>query len=146
MKSVFVDTNVLIYMRDASEPLKRSVATAWVERLVARGLVVISPQVLNEFVSVSLRRFDDALDDLETRVGFLATFCKVDLNARTTARALDLQRNRMISWWDAVLVASALDHGCELLLTEDLNDGQRIDGLRVVDPFTTSIDAVLRDV
>lgn len=133
-------------MRDPTEPLKRSAATAWVERLVARGLVVISPQVLNEFVSVSLRRFDNGRDELETKVHFLTSFCKVELTAKTVMRALDLRRGRMLSWWDAVLVASALDHGCELLLTEDLHDGLQIEGLRVVDPFTTSIDTILRDV
>ena len=146
MKSVFVDTNVLIYMRDPTEPLKRDVATAWIERLVVRGLVVISPQVLNEFVSVSLKRFDDGSDELEAKVHFLTTFCKAELTAKTTMRALDLRRGRMLSWWDAVLVASALDHGCELLLTEDLQDGFQIEGLRVVNPFKASIDAVLRDI
>lgn len=133
-------------MRDPTEPLKRSVATAWVERLTMRGQVVISPQVLNEFVSVSLKRFDQGRDDIEAKVRFLRTFCKVELSAKTVSRALDLRFERMLSWWDAVLVASALDHGCELLLTEDLHDGLQIEGLRVMNPFVTDMEVALSNL
>lgn len=146
MKSVFVDTNVLIYMRDPGEPAKREAARAWVERLAQRGSIVISPQVLNEFLSVSLRRFDETTDEIVTRARFLAAFCKAETTARTALRALELREGRMVSWWDALLLASALEHGCEMLLSEDLHDGWTIEGLRVLNPFTADINTVLRDI
>lgn len=146
MKSVFVDTNVMIYMRDPSDPARREVATTWVERLASRGLIVVSPQVLNEFVSVSLKRFDEPLDEIVTRVRFLSAFCTAELTSSTTVRALELRGGRMLSWWDALLVASALDYGCDVLLSEDLQDGWAIDGLRVLNPFTADINTVLRDI
>ncbi|GGK21272.1 hypothetical protein [Salinarimonas ramus] len=59
---------------------------------------------------------------------------------------MDLLLLHRFSWWDSVMLASALDFGCEMVLTEDLQDGRSIDGMLIVDPFAADIDTVLRDI
>lgn len=98
---------------------------------------VISVQVLNEFASVLRRKFRlewaviaDALADVRTALGPVRP---VDVEIRL--RALALSRLHGFNFCDALIVASALSAGCDTLLTEDLQAGQRVEGLTIVDPF-----------
>ncbi|WP_372425459.1 PIN domain-containing protein [Salinarimonas chemoclinalis] len=147
MKSVFVDTNVLIYPLQTDDPTKAAIATAWIERLAAREALVVSPQIIDEFVSVLTRRYSflPLLDVLDKARDY-SEFCRARMDADTTRAAIDLLLLHRFSWWDSVMLASALDFGCEIVLTEDLQNGRSVDGMLIVDPFAADIDTVLRDI
>lgn len=128
----FIDTNVLIYAHgsDAKSETARQV-------ILAGG--VISVQVLNEFASVLRRKFHlewaviaDALADVRTVLGPVRP---VDVD--THLQAVALASSHGFSFYDALIVASALNAGCDTLLTEDFQAGRRVNGLTIVNPFDT---------
>ena len=132
---VFVDTNILIYSRDANEPRKAAQSVAWLKSLRHTGMVV-SPQVLNELYSVGTSKFK-AVDRavIADWVRELGHYCTAPLNADTVALALDLHRDSGLSWWDCPIVASALMAGCGFILSEDMQHRQRIRSVRLINPF-----------
>lgn len=137
---VFVDTNVLVYWRDATEPRKQQRAREWLAGLWEHAAGRISYQVLQEFYVTVTRKLDPALPPAEAREDvrtFMAWRPPVP-DAGLMERAWSLQDRFSLSWWDAMVVASALSQGAELLLSEDLQDGQVIDGMRIANPFATA--------
>ena len=128
--TAFIDTNVLIYAHGADEKSETARQT-----ILAGG--VISVQVLNEFAAVLRRKFRlewdviaDALADVRAALGPVRP---VDVEIHLSA--VSLARSHGFSFYDALIVASALAAGCDTLLTEDLQAGQRVAGLTVVNPF-----------
>lgn len=128
--TAFLDTNLLIYAQgtDAKSEAARQV-------ILAGG--VISAQVLNEFTAVLRRKFGldwdviaEAVADLRTALGPVRP---IDID--THAVAVDLARAHGFSFYDSLIVASALEAGCDTLLTEDLQAGRRVEGLTIVNPF-----------
>ena len=144
MPSVFVDTNVILYSRDRTDPTRWSQARRWLEVLAAHDLAVVSPQVVNEFVAVSLRRFREVpRDEVHRRAEELLPWCRVALDAQTSALAMTVQTRYEISWWDALIVASALQAECRYLLSEDMQPGMSFGQLTVIHPFETTPQAIL---
>lgn len=135
----FVDTNVLVYAVDQNEAEKQRVAIAAVAALPP-GTGVVSAQVLQEFYVTATRKIVDPLTHVEAarEVGRLARFEVVAHDASLVQSAIDLQERVGISLWDALILRAASSAGCERVLTEDLNHGQVIDGVRVEDPFAGS--------
>ena len=112
----FVDTNVLVYLF-SDEPEKQQRANELLVSAPPEETLVISTQVIGEFVNVCLRR--RLLSEAET--------------------AMRLHERYGYAWWDSVLVATALEADCTILYSEDLQDGQVIEGrLRIVNPFATT--------
>ena len=128
--SSFIDTNVLIYAQGAGPKSETA------RRVILAG-GVISVQVLNEFAAVLRRKFRlewdviaDALADVRAALGPARPIdVDVHLNAVTLARLHGFE------FYDALIVASALEAGCDSLLTEDLQSGRRVAGLTIVNPF-----------
>jgi predicted nucleic acid-binding protein len=141
----FVDTNVLVYFRDASEPQKQRRARAWLERLWASRAGRLSYQVLSEFYVTVTQRLDPGLEPVAARtdVRNLMAWQPVSADRAVMERAWAVQDRYRLSWWDALIVSAAQKAGCEILLTEDLQDGQVLDGPRVVDPFRHTAQEVL---
>ncbi len=138
---VFVDTNVLVYTRDLTDPAKRLRANEWVSALDTAGRLVISVQVLNEFGNVMIRKLPGPLlAQLESAVVEMARWCTARMDASVTKAAIAIHRRYGFQWWDSLIVATADRARCDVLLTEDLQAGQLINGLRVVNPFDTSPD------
>ncbi|MCY4395617.1 MAG: PIN domain-containing protein [Rhodospirillaceae bacterium] len=128
--TAFLDTNLLIYAQSADP--KGEVAR---QAILAGG--VISVQVINEFSSVLRRKFrldwhaiSGAVADLRTA---LDPVRPVGIDTWTAAAAL--ARQHRFSFYDSLILASALEAGCDTLLSEDLRAGRRIDGLTIVNPF-----------
>jgi predicted nucleic acid-binding protein len=130
--TAFFDTNVLVYAFLDIE--KRQSA---LEALSQGG--VISAQVLNEFTQVARRKRQRSWLEIEAAVAVIRIrFPDVmPLTAETHAQALALARDHGLSFYDALIVASALEAGCDTLYSEDLQDGRRFPGLTIVDPLTT---------
>lgn len=137
---VFVDSNVLVYRRDASETEKQPRAAEWVEHLARSRVGRLSVQVLHEYYVTVTRRLDPGLPAEEARadVADLLVWRPLPMDADTLQEAWHVEDRFGLSLWDALIVGAARSIGCRYLLTEDLQDGDDFDGLRVVDPFTTS--------
>jgi predicted nucleic acid-binding protein len=127
----FLDTNVLIYAFAADDP-----RSARAESVLAEG-GVIGVQVLNEFTNVTRRKLrwdwkqiEAALEVIEDLVG-----PAMPLTLAIHASAFKLARERELSFYDALVVAAAQDAGCRVLLSEDLQHGQRFGALVVENPF-----------
>lgn len=139
---VFVDTNVLVYARDASEPDKQSRAADWIGQLWERRRGRLSTQVLQEFYVTVTRKLDPGMAPQEARrdVRDLLAWRPVPMEPVLIQRAWDVQDRFDFSFWDALIVAAAQFSGCRYLLTEDLSADQEVDDLRVVDPFAATFD------
>lgn len=135
--NVFVDTNVLLYSRDASEPEKQAVACARLDELWEKHSGRLSVQVLNEyFVNVTRKLVpglppEEAWDDIES----LSAWQPVPLDMPVLTRAFAVQRRYGLSWWDSLIVAAAEVAGCARILSEDLADGASYFGITVENPF-----------
>jgi len=127
---VFFDTNVIVYSL-SSDAEKAARASA----LIGSGGVV-SVQVLNEFVNVSVRKFAKPLQEIRKILSDIRQLCTVKpLGVETHDLALDIAENYRFNIFDSLIVASALLAGCKTLYTEDLQHGQVIEGLTVRNPF-----------
>jgi predicted nucleic acid-binding protein len=136
----FVDTNVLVYSRDASEPDKHRQAGAWVTHLWTTRRGRLSYQVLQEFYVTVTEKLDPGLDRERARqdVRSLLLWRPVAVDGRVLEGAWRIQERHRLSWWDSLIAAAAQVSGCAYLLTEDLQDGLRLDSVRVVNPFRTA--------
>lgn len=134
---VFVDTNILLYAHDAEAGHKGQRAAAVVRELWESGNGAVSLQVLQELYVNVTRKIPRPLPVADARelVRTYATWVRVSPTVDTVFRAIELAELARISFWDGLIVASAAQAGAIEILTEDLNHGQVIDGVRIVNPF-----------
>lgn len=130
---VFIDTNVLVYSLSAD---KERGAKAR-ETLLSNLEAVVSSQVINEFINACLKKNLLSLDDAaEASNGFMRALFFAPVQEGTINRALRLIKKYRFSYWDSLIAASALENGCSVLFTEDLQHGQVINNrLRIVNSF-----------
>lgn len=134
----FIDTNVLVYAEAADAPDKQARATALIAQHLREGSGVISTQVLHEFVNAALRKLLLPLDLVRDRVRLFSRFETVTASPAAVLGALDLHALHALSFWDALIVQAARESGCVQLLSEDMQSGSLIAGVRIVDPFEPS--------
>ena len=134
----FVDTNLLVYARDASEPIKQPLAREWIDHLWETGQGRLSVQVLNEYYITVTRKLDPGMprDEARADIRDLMNWNPVPVKAALIDSAWTVEGRFGLHFWDALIVAAAQRVGCTYLLTEDLQDGQDFEGLLVVNPFT----------
>jgi predicted nucleic acid-binding protein len=133
----FIDTNVLFYAHDESADWKRGVAKELVRRLTLSGEGALSIQVLSEFYSIATGKrllSAQAAEDVVADFGFWTTHRP---SHSDLIRASRLRERYRVNWWDALILNSAIELGCETLWTEDLSDGQQFGPLTVRNPFTS---------
>lgn len=136
----FVDTNVMLYLKDPKEPRKQAIAQSWIAALGERDLLVISPQVMNEFAYNVLRKFPAVTrDELTSFLLAMEPWCKAAMTSRTSLDALLIHSRYRYSFFDSTMIAAALAFGCDVFLSEDLASGQQIGDLTIVNPFATAI-------
>ena len=131
----FVDTNVFVYLFDGDSPEKQEVARRLLDE--RREELVLSIQVLGEFYVTVTRKLAKPLAP-ETARKAVADLCALRVRPvlpELVQTAVQRSNASQISYWDALIVESAIDAGAELLLTEDLQHGQKFGRLRVVNPF-----------
>jgi predicted nucleic acid-binding protein len=141
---VFVDTNVLIYARDASEPSKQPVAQRWLDLLWEERTGRLSYQVLHEYYVTVTRKLKPGLRPEEARadVRDLLAWRPARTDALMLEDAWGLETRFELGHWDALVVAAARALGCRYLLSEDLQHGQDLDGIVVVSPFRVEPDGL----
>jgi predicted nucleic acid-binding protein len=133
----FVDTNVLVYAHDRSEARRRPHAKAVLDELWDSRTGVLSTQVLQEFYVVATRKFDPPMTRSAARelVGVYAAWSVVQVDTLLILTASELEERHQLSFWDALVVEAARRAGATRLLTEDLQDGLLVDGVRIENPF-----------
>lgn len=137
MSAEFIDSNVFVYLLARSEPEKRATARDLVERGIDGG-AVISFQVVQETLSVMTRKLASDVTAADARAflqDVLLPLWKVMPSEDLYRRALDIQERYRYGFYDALIIAAALSAGCRTLYSEDLQHGQRIERLTVVNPF-----------
>jgi predicted nucleic acid-binding protein len=141
----FADTNLLIYAMDPNEPQKRAKAAEILSAGVPRGRVVTSPQTINECYRVlTERRRVVPVVEARKYLWALSSTCRAPLDWQTIERAWHVADIRPYGWWDCLMLASALRASCTAFLTEDLTDGDDIDGMLIVNPFTADVASYLQ--
>ncbi|MBK6960927.1 MAG: PIN domain-containing protein [Gammaproteobacteria bacterium] len=137
----FFDTNVFIYLFDDADARKQAIAQSLVSRALAAGDAAISFQVVQETLHVLTRKFTrQVTPEVAAQIlqNSLLPLWRVQPSPALYARALALQERYAFSFYDSLIIAAALEAGSQRLLTEDLHNGQQIDGLTIHNPFTDS--------
>ena len=131
----FVDTNILIYSLDASDPEKRQRCRELLDRLIESGQGVVSYQVLHECTSVMLQKMHASPIVARRIVNSFARLETVSPDLETVHLAIDLFAANQLSFWDGLIIGAAKRANCDVVLTEDMNHGQVIEGVRIHNPF-----------
>lgn len=138
MKSTaFFDTNVLVYLFDASSPEKKRISQELFRRHAKAGSLLLSTQVLQEFYVTATRKLAEPLPPPEALnvVRRLTAFSPVEIDAKMIVQAAERSETEMLSFWDALIVEAALAAGAERILSEDMQDGRNHSGVVIDNPF-----------
>jgi predicted nucleic acid-binding protein len=131
----FFDTNVLLYADDKSAPAKQRRSRDLVAEHRQAGTGVISLQVLQEYFVNVTRKLDVDPRIARRKLQLLAELDVAIPDVGDVLAAIDLHRLHGFSFWDALILRSAQQSGCSILLSEDFHDGLEIDGVKIVNPF-----------
>ena len=127
----FIDTNIVIYALGPISSRTRAASLLFVDN------PVISTQVLSETANIANKKFKMSLPDIRRLITTLESICQVEIIFPPTITvALDLMEQYRFSWFDSLILATALQAGCHTLYTEDLQHNQTIHGqLKIINPL-----------
>lgn len=131
----FLDTNVLVYADDIRFPEKRERAKSLIKQFSSAQTAFVSMQVLQEYFSIATSKLGLEAGFAQKRVEQYSDLNVVPLETPDLLKAIDLHIRYQFSIWDALIVRAALISDCETLYTEDLQHGQRIGNLTILNPF-----------
>ncbi|MEW6227220.1 MAG: PIN domain-containing protein [Bacillota bacterium] len=140
---IFVDTNILVYAYDRSEPSKQRKAIDVLDRLALYGKGAISAQVLSEFFVAVTRRISAPLsvDDGAQRVrSYIRAWTVLDVTSFIVLEAARGVKDHHMSFWDAQIWATARLNQIPVVFSEDFNPGSVIDGVLFANPFEEAFD------
>lgn len=144
MSRKFLDTNVFVYATDQTDPRKALLARKLQQAATNEFDGVISHQVIHEYFSVAFKKFTIPLTLIEARRVLTEVFHRlmiVPSTSESILRAMELHKLHGLAWYDALIVAAAIQADFAELLTEDLQDGMIIGSLRVTNPFLNPPDS-----
>lgn len=134
----FFDTNVLVYVFDTRDPRRSSIAHDLLSRAQREHSTIISAQVVQETLNVLVRKLTPPMSAADARKvlsDILMPLWRIHPSPALYGRGLDVQERYGLSFHDSLIVAAALEGGCTRLLSEDMQHGQQIEGLRIENPF-----------
>lgn len=134
----FLDTNILVYTFDSAATPKRTKARNLLTQALETRRGVISYQVVQEFLNVATRKFAKPMTAAEAQLYLarvLMPLCEVFPGAALYSRALSISGETGFSFYDALIVSSAVNSGCGILWTEDLQHGRKIGDVEIRNPF-----------
>jgi predicted nucleic acid-binding protein len=131
----FIDTNLLIYADSGDEPFKQRIALSLLKQLRLNQTGVLSTQVLNEYCNVALNKLKLPHADIREQMQFWEQYEVVQVTPAIIHMGLDLHQTRSLGFFDALIVAAAKTSGCTVLYSEDMNAGEMVNGVRIVNPF-----------
>lgn len=133
LDKIFLDTNILLYAYSEDEVDKQSIALKHLEGTD----VIISKQVINELTNILFKKFKLSAEEIEDALLELDTvFSIADFDISTQIKAVRIKEKYHLQFYDSLIVATALENKCTILLSEDMHHNQVIDGkLTIVNPF-----------
>ena len=134
----FLDTNIFVYCFDDTQPAKKVRSLALVADALQTGDGIISTQVMQEFLNVATRKFSVPLKPEDGKIYLqkvLYPLCHVFPDLDYFQTALDILRDTGYSFYDSLILSGALRGGCTILYSEDLQAGQQVNQVRIVNPF-----------
>jgi predicted nucleic acid-binding protein len=134
----FLDTNIFVYSFDASSPKKAAQATKLIRKGIETRGGIVSYQVVQEFFNVALRRFAKPMSSVDAEQYLSTTFrplLAVHSSSALYGEALRIGARFRLAWYDSLIVASALEGQCDVLYSEDFQDGQQIGSVIIANPF-----------
>ena len=131
----FIDTNVLVYAEASDAPDKQQAALALLKQLYETGTGVLSTQVLQEYCNVAIKKLKLPVAHIRAQLDMYEQFEVVQITPAIIRTGLDLNQTRSVGFYDALIIASAQTAGCNVLFSEDLNTGEVIAGVQLLNPF-----------
>jgi predicted nucleic acid-binding protein len=134
----FLDTNVFVYSFDMSSPKKSAQATKLIRTAIETRGGIVSYQVVQEFFNVALRRFSKPMSSVDAEQYLSTTFrplLSVHSSQALYGEALRVGARFQLPWFDSLIVASAIEGECDVLYSEDFQDGQHIGSVTISNPF-----------
>ena len=131
----FLDANVLVYSDDPRDPSKQLTALDLIKVHLRLRTGVVSLQVLQEYFVSATGKLKLNAELAKRRVEVFAKFQVAEPTVEDVLAAIDLHRLHGVSYWDALILRMAKQAGCRVLLSEDMQHGREIDGLKIVNPF-----------
>ncbi|HEV3207347.1 MAG TPA: PIN domain-containing protein [Terriglobales bacterium] len=134
----FLDTNIFAYAFDTKAHTKARRAAQLIRRAAETGTGVVSYQVVQEFFNLAFRRFSQPMSVADAEQYLITVFrplLAIHSSAALYVDALRIAGKYRLAWYDCLIVAAALQSQCGVLYSEDLQHGQKIDGLLIENPF-----------
>ena len=135
---IFIDTNILVYAFDSSEKEKQEIAQNLLANEGSTGEIALSTQVLQEFFVTVTRKLKEPLsiDNASKTIQLFSAYPIIQINPRLILRAIERHQYESFSFWDALIVEAALQSDSQILFSEDMQDGQQIGKLKILNPFS----------
>ena len=134
----FIDMNVFVYSFDDRQPIKKERSFALIQDALKTDTGVISTQVIQEFLNVATQKFTVPMKIEDARAYLrlvMNPLCQIYPNLALYESCLEIQDETRYSFYDALILAAALHGGCDVLYSEDLQDGQEVRGVKIVNPY-----------
>jgi len=133
----FVDTNIVVYAHDRSAGRKHKISKEILRELWQKRIGILSTQVLQEFFYITTKKISDPISLSKAResIKHLLAWKLVVNDGPDILQAIDLYKEYKYSFWDSLIIQAAISGKAEILLSEDLQSGQVIDSLKIINPF-----------
>lgn len=131
----FIDSNILIYTDDAAFPEKQKIALALLEAGWNSGNIILSTQVLQEYFSAATRKLRVSAETAQRKIELLGCLDIVSIQHQDILRAIEIHRLHQFSFWDSLIIRMAQKAFCIILYSEDMQHGQKVGDVTIVNPF-----------
>ena len=134
----FLDTNIFIYSFDKTNPVKMGKAQSIISQALEKNNGFISTQVIQEFANVATKKFFNPMKIKDLRIylnEILFPLCSVFPNFELLEKSLEIHERYKYSFYDSLIITAAIISGSNILLSEDLKDKQKIEGITILNPF-----------
>jgi predicted nucleic acid-binding protein len=135
---IFLDTNILVYLFDNNFPKKKLITKKIIKAILRDSTPFISTQVMQEFYVTLTKKLNVDPIVAKEALRYFENFDIVNINEKLIAEAIDCSIINQISFGDSLIVVAAESVKCNLLYSEDLNEGQIIRGIKVINPYSTN--------
>jgi predicted nucleic acid-binding protein len=133
---VFFDSNILVYFADSADPQKQQIAENLIKNAVINDNGVISTQSLQEFFAATTRKLLCTKEKAKEYVeNFSDSFTVEQVSVPLILKAINISIKNQFSFWDSLILSAAIQSGCIICYSEDLTNGQIVEGVKIVNPF-----------
>lgn len=139
VNKIFIDTNILVYALDNRDNDKMNKARNILRKVIYENKAVISAQVINEFYVAATKKLSIDKNLIKTIVHNFKNMEIIASDLQLTENAIKISIESQISFWDSLIIAAAEKANCKLIISEDLNSGQKYQDISLINPFQEEI-------